>query len=298
MRAAWWLPTWVMSEMALRPLLICADDFGLSSGVDEAISALVVAGRLNAFSCMSGGPHWRRSAPRVAQLHLKAQAGLHFNLTEGAPLSATLRAVWPQYPGLGRLLLAAHLGSLPLHALADELQAQWAAFEDATGLAPDFLDGHQHVHHLPGVRPIVLHWAAQHRLPVRSTAQLAGPASGFKRRVIEHTGGRAMANGLAQHGLPHNRVLLGAYGFEPQADYRRLMQHWLAQVPEPDGALLFCHPGLPCGEDVHDPIAAARHREHAYLASDDFVQDLAQAGVGLAPIWPDRLGLNRTTSVG
>jgi hypothetical protein len=282
--------------MALRPLLICADDFGLSSGVDEAISGLVGAGRLNAFSCMSGGPHWRRSAPQVAALRRQAQAGLHFNLTEGVPLSAALRAVWPQYPGLGRLLLAAHGGQLPLQALADELQAQWAAFEDAAGLAPDFLDGHQHVHHLPGVRPMVLRWSAQHRLPVRSTAQLAGPASGFKRWVIERTGGRAMAGGLAHHGLPHNRVLLGAYGFEPDADYRHLMQQWLAQVPSSGGALLFCHPGLPCTEDAQDAIAAARHREHAYLASDAFVQDLAQAGVGLAPIWPDRLGLTQTTS--
>ena len=56
------------------------------------------------------------------------------------------------------------------------------------------------------------------------------------------------------------------------------MRAWLRAVP--DGALLFCHPAL--GDpDAGDPIAAARQREMAYLASPDFAADLAEAGVSL-----------------
>jgi len=52
---------------------------------------------------------------------------------------------------------------------------------------------------------------------------------------------------------------------------------------------LFCHPGRPStggalGEPP-DAIAAARQRELAYLAGDDFARDLAEAGVSLAPVW-------------
>ena len=266
----------------LRPLLLCADDFGLTPGIDSAIAGLVRAGRLSAFSCLSNGPAWPVDAAQVAALRGPALAGLHFNLTEGRPLSPALARHWPLLPSLPRLLILAHLGRLPLAAVADELAAQWAAFVQASGCEPDFLDGHQHVHHLPGVRPALLRWLQRHPVPVRSTARLGGPGHGLKRRVIEHSGGRALARALAQRGLPHNRLLLGAYDF--QADYRGLMQAWLAQVA-PSGALLFCHPGQPSAGDAPDAIAAARQRELAYLGSEAFAGDLSAAGVVLAPRW-------------
>ena len=278
-----------------RVLLICADDFGLTPGINAAIAGLVRAGRLGAFSCLSNGPAWQQGAAAVAGLRGQAQAGLHFNLTEGRPLSPALARCWPQLPTLPRLLVDAHLGRLPLDAVADELAAQWQAFVAASGAAPDFIDGHQHVHHLPGVRGLLLRWLQRQPqpTPVRSTAHLAGPGHGFKRWVIERSGGRALARALAQgvqpHRLPYNRLLLGAYGFEV-TDYGALMRAWLAQVPE-QGALLFCHPGQPSdsgaagGGDVPDPIAAARQRELAYLAGPDFPRDLAAAGVVLASVW-------------
>jgi hypothetical protein len=277
---------------AARPLLLCADDYGLTPGIDAAIAELVRAGRLNAFSCMSNAPCWAQDGHRVAGLRAQAQAGLHFNLTEGRPLSAALARQWPRLPGLPALLLAAHTGRLPLAALADELAAQWQAFVAVSGAAPDFIDGHQHVHHLPGVRGLLLDWLQRQPVPtpVRSTAHLAGPGPGFKRWVIERSGGRALARALLRqtvpHALPHNRLLLGAYDFLA-TDYRALMRAWLAQVPAA-GGLLFCHPGRPtvgAANEAPDPIAAARQRELAYLAGDDFPRDLAAAGVVLAPAW-------------
>ena len=274
-----------------RALMLCADDYGLTPGIDAAITGLVQAGRLGAFSCLSNGPAWQRDASAVAGLRAQAQAGLHFNLTEGRPLSPALARWWPQLPSLPRLLLDAHLGRLPLDAVAAELAAQWQAFVAASGAAPDFIDGHQHVHHLPGVRALLLDWLQRQPqpTPVRSTARLAGTGYGFKRWVIEHSGGRALARDLARrvqpHRLPHNALLLGAYDFVA-SDYGALMRQWLVQVPE-QGALLFCHPGRPSdgGGDVPDPIAAARQIELAYLAGPDFPRDLALAGVTLAPVW-------------
>ncbi len=267
-----------------RPLLLCADDYGLTPGIGAAIAGLVRSGRLGAFSCLSNGPAWQQDACAVHSLRQHAQAGLHFNLTEGRPLSPLLARVWPQMPSLPRLLVDSHLRRLPLPAIADELAAQWQAFQAASGCTPDFIDGHQHVHHLPGVRGLLLDWLKRQPVPtpVRCTAKLGGPGFGFKRWVIAASGGRALARLLRQHWLPHNRLLLGAYDF--QAAYRPLMQAWLAQVPE-DGALLFCHPGQASVGDAPDAIAAARQRELAYLAGDYFPRDLAAAGVVLAPVW-------------
>lgn len=277
---------------ARRPLLLCADDYGLTPGIDQAITALLHAGRLGAFSCLTNAPAWPQDGPAVAGLRTqtRAQAGLHFNLTEGRPLSPALARLWPQLPSLPRVLIDAHLRRLPLSEVGDELAAQWSAFVAVSGCTPDFLDGHQHVHHLPGVRRLVIEFLQRQTvpIPVRSTARLVGPGFAFKRWVIERSGGRALARALQRHRLPHNGLLLGAYDFK--ADYRPLMQGWLAQVPE-GGALLFCHPGrgsvvgVGLDADAPDAIAAARQRELTYLEGPDFLRDLAAAGVVLGPAW-------------
>ena len=119
-------------RLAGRPLLVCADDFGLAPGIDAAVAALVRAGRLGALSCITNAPGWHAAAAAVPALRRQARAGLHLNLSEGRPLSAALAALWPVLPTLPRLLLAAHTGRLPHAAVHAELDAQWQAFVEAT----------------------------------------------------------------------------------------------------------------------------------------------------------------------
>lgn len=265
----------------IRRLTLCADDFGLSPGVNRGIARLAQAQRLNAVSCLVNGPHWRDGAALLRSFPASVEVGLHFNLTEGVPLSAALRSVWPRFPSLARLIALAHLHGLPQAAITAELAAQWAAFTEATGHPPAFIDGHQHVHHLPQVRDAVLAIveATPQRPMVRNTARVLGPGFAIKRALIAGTGGRALQRALVRRGIAHNSVLVGAYDFRA-SDYRALMQGWLARVP-PEGALLFCHPGDADESGVVDAIAHARPREAAYLASVAFAADVAAAGVTL-----------------
>jgi chitin disaccharide deacetylase len=263
---------------------LCADDFGLAPGISQGIADLAARGRLNAISCIVTGDGWEGDAACLADLPAGVQRGLHFNLTEGPPMSPALRRLWPRFPALPRLMARAALGRLPQHALGDEWRAQWQAFVTATGRAPEFVDGHQHVHHLPGVRDTVLDAAAAAGVAVRNTGRLSGPGFGFKRQVIERSGGRTLLRGLQQRGIAHNAVLAGIYDFAPQPDYRALMQAWLAALPR-EGGLLMCHPALAMNGADDDPIAAARCREAAYLGSGAFADDLAAAGFSLGPVW-------------
>ncbi len=270
---------------APRTLAVCADDFGIAPGISSAIATLAGAGRLTATTCLVNGPHWPEAARALRALPRSVELGLHLNLTEGAPRSRQLAARWPAFPDVRRMIVLAQLGRLPRGELRDELDAQLAAFVAGVGRAPDFIDGHQHVHHLPVVRDLVLD-LAEHIRPrpaVRSTARLLGRGSTVKRWVIERTGGRALGAELRRRGLPHNHALLGAYGFD-RPDYGALVREWLAHVPA-DGALLFCHPGRALPSDPPDAIAAAREREFAYLGSAAFGDDLAAAGVALGPVW-------------
>jgi predicted glycoside hydrolase/deacetylase ChbG (UPF0249 family) len=272
-------------ESADRVLSLCADDFGHSPGVSDAIAALARAGRLNAVSCLTNLPHWRAGAEALQDLPAGVDVGLHFNLTEGAPASPELRERWPRLPSLPALLARAFVHALPHEAIAAEFAAQYRAFVEGTGREPAFIDGHQHVHHLPGVREIVLDGVAGAARPtaVRSTARVLGPGFAFKRAVIAGTGGRALARALAARGIAHNQALIGVYDFQP-GRYRARMQAWLAAMPA-HGALLFCHPGWRDERGAIDAIGPARREEAEYLASEAFADDLRAARVRLGAAW-------------
>lgn len=275
--------------VALKTLALCVDDVGLLAGGAATVIALASAGRICAASCMTTGPHWRGEAAaltRSRDVLGRLELGLHVNLTEGAPLSADLGRHRPTLPRLPALIVAAHLGRLPLEAVAVELRAQLDAFVDAVGRLPAFVDGHQHVHHLPGVRERVLKLVAgdgaqRPSMAVRNTGRVLGPGRAVKRLLIARTGGTALQKLLERRAVRHNAVLLGVYDFTPH--YRGLMRGWLRAAPAA-GGLIFCHPraGTPvCG----DSIAAARFHEAAYLASTAFADDLAEVGVTVGPAW-------------
>ena len=272
-----------------KSLALCADDYGLSPAIDRGIVQLTQAWRLTDVSCLVNGPRWPLAARELAALAVvrqgRVRTGLHVNLTEGRPLSAELASLWPQFPPLEKLIVDAHLRRLPEAALRAELQAQLQAFEQGRGKAPSHVDGHQHVHHLPQVREALLALLAPRGdIRVRHTGRVQGPGYAVKRLLIEGTGGRTLGPKLIALRRHANTQLFGVYDFK-QPDYRGLMQRWLRDLPDA-GSLIFCHPGdatLPkeAAQWPADPIAAARVRELAYLASDDFKTDLNAAGVRL-----------------
>lgn len=295
---------------------ICADDVGLVPGVAETVAELAAQGRLSSASCVVNSSHWPNAAVVMRALVTGTDApafecGLHLNLTDGAPLSPDLARHWPVLPGLERLIVEAHLGRLPRAALAVEFKAQTEAFADAFGAQPAVVDGHQHVHHLPGIRDLALDAIAtwRQRPAVRNTGHVLGPGHPVKRWLIEGTGGRALQEMLLARGIAHNTTLLGAYDFKA-ADYRVTMCGWLASAAAAaaapsrsadettpgsqvatasSGALLFCHPQR--AETVTrrngstDVIADARTREAAYLGSAAFAEDLEAAGLEVGASW-------------
>jgi len=268
-----------------RPLMVCADDFGLDTGISIAIARLARAGRLNAISCISSTSAWAADSAWLSGLPAAVSVGLHFNLTHGRPLSRRLARIWPVFPSLPRLTAQAHLGLLPRAAIRAEFHAQLGAYMKAVERPPGFIDGHQHVHQFPVIRTIILD-AVEHIQPMpalRCTSPLLGDDAGLKRWLIEHSGGLSLAGDLRRRVIPHNRGLLGIYDFR-QTDYRQLMQGWLARVPA-EGALLLCHPGGVSTLGPRDRIGAARVRELDYLGSEAFAEDLAAADITLGTVW-------------
>lgn len=277
-----------MASTPLRRFWLCADDYGLSPGVSAAIRDLVARGRLNATSAMVVAPGFgaaeaqalsalKRTAPRLA-------IGLHFTLT--APFAPLSPGYAPLRDGtflpLRATLTAAMLGRLQPEAIGRELRAQIAAFVQAFGFPPDFIDGHQHVHIFPQVRDAIIA-VARDSLPAAwlrqcegRTLRLSNPKAWLLDALSRGFRRRAQAAGIAV-----NPAFDGSYRFAADADYARLFPDFLDRLP--DGGLVMCHPGFVDDELRRlDPLTDLRAREYAFFAGDAFPAILSQRGFTLS----------------
>lgn len=258
----------------LRSIVLCADDYGLHPLVDEAVERLARAGRLSATSCMATSPRWPAAAARLTALRPQLAVGLHFNLTEAHGGAHPAQA-------LGAVIRQAYLRRPAAGALRAAWCGQLDAFERALGTPPDFIDGHQHVHQLPGLRDALLaelqsRYAPHERPWVRSTAPAGRLWRSPKAAVIALLGGWTATRRLRRAGVTMNQGFGGVYGFDAvtEADYGAQMDAWLPQVPH--GGLLMCHPAS--GAVPGDAIGNQRPVEAAYLASEAFGALLQRTG--------------------
>lgn len=273
-----------------RALVLCADDFGLSQEIDEAILALIAAGRLTATGCMVAGATLVEDAPRLARLSDSVDIGLHFALTDLAPLGPMPSFAPGGRPqGLGSVLARGLTGWIAYAEIKAEIGRQIGRFREVFGRSPDFVDGHQHVHLLPVVRNALLDTFADGTLD-RSVTWLRDchePFAAIVDRGIEvpkslfiSTLSMGMAAAARGRGVRVNDSFRGITAFAADQSYRANFLRFL------DGAgvrpLVMCHPAMPgLAAFPDDPITAARHDEYVYFSGEDFPADLAAAGVRL-----------------
>ncbi|WP_263322404.1 ChbG/HpnK family deacetylase [Endozoicomonas sp. Mp262] len=263
----------------MKRISLCADDYAITPEVSRAILALAEKGRLQATSCMVTSDHWSNDADRLEEQFDAIDIGLHLNFTEGAGLTSAYKA---GFPGLYKMLVMSHLRLLKQSDLRDEIHGQLDRFIQATGRQPDFIDGHQHVHHLPQVRAALLEVIQDKLKPstwVRSVTPLIS-SNDLKSKVIEHSGAYPLRKQLVKHRHPTNRAFAGVYSLSPEDNYRLLMQKWLNKLP--DSSLIMCHPGAFNDSQNHLPDhAEARQLEYDYLLSQAFQADCQAARIQL-----------------
>ena len=274
-------------------LTLCADDYGLAPGVSRAIRQLIAQGRLHATGCMAGSPHWPAEAPALRELRDRADIGIHLTLTEQVPLGPMPDlAPGGRLPGVGELVKRTVARRVDRAEIAAELERQFDAFESAFGRAPDFIDGHHHVHQLPGVREAVLDlWRRRMggRGWVRSCwepplAVLARRVDAARALVISELG-RGLRLRMTAEGVPHNRSFRGVYDLGDRIPYGRLFRAFVDRPPP--ATLVMCHPGL-VDEDLKraDSLTGRREVEFRYLASEACARVLAERGLRLGRLEP------------
>jgi chitin disaccharide deacetylase len=269
---------------------LCADDYGISPGVNRAIRNLIERGRLNATSAMVVGPAIGRDEANLLRAAAanspRCAIGLHVTLTAPfRPLTMHFRPIdGGMFLSFPKLLRAGLMGRLDPELIHTELQVQLSAFGELFGRAPDFVDGHQHVQLFPTVRDAFLSavkeaapkaWVRQCGRNLPLVRRLRTP----KALVLDILSARFRRR-AARANVAFNPGFAGAYDFSGQPDFEVLMQQFVEGLP--DTGVIMCHPG-----DVDDvlvgldPLTVQREREYAFLAGERFTALLAANKVTL-----------------
>lgn len=228
-------------------LIVNADDFGITPAVNRGIADAHDRGIVTSASLMATGAAFDDA---VALAHQRPQlaVGVHLVLTEQRPLVGGPSLVKPDglFPPDWKELAARQLrGRISASEVRAELDAQIARVR-AAGLAVSHLDGHQHVHVLPGIAPIVAELAAAHG--IRAVRYPAERLRGYMLRSLKHA--RRVAEQAVLDvvcALSPLKPLRRSDEFVGFFFGGRLDEHNLATVLEalPTGCTveLMCHPG-------------------------------------------------------
>ncbi len=235
----------------MRRLIVNADDYGLTPGVNLAIQELNAAGCLTSATLMAGAQHARGISPAQG-----LAIGCHVVLLDGspvAPLADVASLLKPGtetfYPTLSEFLWALFSGKIQMLHVRNETAAQLNRLLNL-GIQLTHVDTHKHTHMFPTVLQAVLAAAADAgvravRNPFEPAwAVSATPIAGFVRK-LEVTTLRALyaqsflstvgGNGFA---TTDGAIGVAATGSLDPATLRSL----LASVPEGTWELV-CHPG-------------------------------------------------------
>jgi predicted glycoside hydrolase/deacetylase ChbG (UPF0249 family) len=273
-----------------RRIWLCADDYGISPGVNRAIRDLIEKRRLNATSAMVVGPAIGRdeasALKAAAGTNPRCAIGLHVTLT--APFRPLTMHFRPIEGGLflphTKLLRRGLTGRLDSELIYTELMVQLTTFVDLFGRSPDFVDGHQHVQLFPGVRKAFLA-AVKEAAPnawIRQCGRDRPWVQGLdspKALVLDILSAQFRRR-AARTQLTFNPAFAGAYDFSKEPEFGPLMRQFLQGMPE--AGVVMCHPGIV--DDVLvslDPLTVQREREYEFFRGEQFLPLLATSQVTL-----------------
>ncbi|MCY4328745.1 MAG: ChbG/HpnK family deacetylase [Endozoicomonadaceae bacterium] len=273
-----------------KHIILCADDFALLPSISTGITALANKQRISATSCITTTPHWENDAQMLNPLWHKIDIGLHINFTDGKALVVNpFATTQTTFCCLEKVLLRALTWRTDKQALRREINAQLDAFVDMTGHLPDFIDGHQHVHHLPAVAEVIQEIYTQRlnksNCYIRSVYPFVAYTSSvfskqrIKEAVITYTGAKKMRTSIKRNNIPSPRCFAGIYDFCQVDHFPEIMTFWLKNVP--DSTLIMCHPGHPAA-DNQDILSNSRHKELLWLESEALANILYQLKIVLS----------------
>lgn len=280
----------------MRRLIVNADDFGLTRGVNHAIAEAHTQGIVTSATLMANGQAFEDAIQR-AKSTSRLSVGCHVVLVDGVPVlgrrSSSLASKRAQdgrfYEGLSGFAMRAVWGGVDAEEIEAEVTAQIRKLQ-AAGVAVSHLDTHKHTH----IFPVVLHplLRAARTCGVRAVRNPFGPVhisivakrpSLWKRYsqviVLSRLGG-TFRRAVSDAGMLAPDGTVGIVTTGTMED--RLFKSIVESLPEGTWELV-CHPGYNDAElgSVRTRLRESREIELRLLTSPEAREILDRSGVQL-----------------
>jgi len=294
----------------VRKLIVNADDFGLTAGVNRGIVEAHNTGVVSSTTLMANGPAFE-GAVTATRATPNLSVGCHVVLVDGTPVSPpdavdTMRAIRSAepdrfYSSLSAFAARAMLGGFDRDQLVAEVVAQIKKIQ-AAGIQVTHLDTHKHAHVFPEILAALLR--AARICGVRAIRNPIVPVKAISSRLFKdkrelwkrygqvrvlHTFSRQFHQRTKRAGLLTPDGVVGIIetgtrenpesGSEKSADgkssYSSLLRATLASLPEGTWELV-CHPGYN-DDDLRAAgtrLLASRDEERRLLTSASLRQFL------------------------
>jgi predicted glycoside hydrolase/deacetylase ChbG (UPF0249 family) len=275
----------------VRKLIVNADDFGLTAGVNRAIVETHTAGVVSSTTLMANGLQFD-DAVTLARATPSLSVGCHVVLVDGTPVSPThtvdtlraIRSAEPEnfYTSLSAFAARATLGGFDRDQLVDEVVAQIRKIQ-STGLQVTHLDTHKHAHIFPEILNALLR--AARICGVRAIRNPIVPIKALPARLFKgkphlwkrysqvrvlHTFARHFLKQTKRAGLLTPDGVLGVIetGASESGGFSSLLRQTLAALPDGTWELV-CHPGYNDADlaAVNTRLRDSRDEERRLLTS-------------------------------
>jgi predicted glycoside hydrolase/deacetylase ChbG (UPF0249 family) len=284
----------------VKYLIVNADDLGWTDGVNRGIAEAHNKGIVTSASILANGAAFARGA-ELARATPALGVGVHLNLSDGKPLSppreiaSLVNALGEFEGGPESLLMRMARRILRLKEIENEWEKQIQKVVDS-GIQPTHLDGHKHVHMLPGLFQIVLRLAKRHgigavRVSHEASSLRAALSSGKKQniQVVMKQGVQARALKLLARdarALAETTGIVSADYFCGIAQTGELTVDGVAKLLQslPEGTTeMMCHPGFadPELQKSSTRLQDSRQTEVAILTNPHIRNLVASQGIRL-----------------
>jgi len=269
-------------------LIVHGDDFGFSESINAGIVRAHTDGILTSASLAAAGFGFDH-AVALARAHPSLDLGVHLTLSGERPAAPPASVpsllcdgavLWPNPTEFLKRFMR---GAISIGDVERELHAQVARALD-TGLSISHLDGHQHLHALPGIRSVVAELARRH-------------AIGFVRRPSERLR-TFMLRDPRRFGRAAAMLALRMLCASPPRWHARSTDHFVGfyfggrlnrsnlatlidALPRAGTCELMCHPGADPSDRGHFAADYDRRAECDALCDPDIRRELQKRDVRL-----------------
>ncbi len=160
----------------MASIIINCDDFGLDKETNKNISTLFQEGSISSCSCLVNFPDFDHAVELAKKFNFSDKIGLHFNITEGSPLSKAILNSARLCDGevfvksfrknkvlnLGSYEVAMNfLSKEDLSMIKEEFHAQVEKFISSFGMLPSHVDSHHGSHHDAMLFVFICSWCSE-----------------------------------------------------------------------------------------------------------------------------------------